>query len=68
MARRFSSKNIKSPTNMKKEYISAKVEVVIIETTNILAGSLLKEDEDKQNLKIDKDKVLDTEDPNWVVW
>lgn len=53
---------------MKKEYISAKVEVVIIETANILAGSLLKEDEDTQNLKIDKDKVLDTEDPNWVVW
>lgn len=53
---------------MKKEYISAKIEIITIEPAAILAGSLLNEQKDVQDVEINTQEVLDTESSNWVVW
>lgn len=52
---------------MKKEYISPKARVIEIESDSILAGSLL-DDADTQNIELDTEEVLDTNNPNFVVW
>lgn len=52
---------------MKKEYTSPKARVIEIEYDCILAGSLLN-DADTQNVKLDKEEVLDTDSPGFKVW